>query len=265
MPLGYEQASDGKSVLPVCLSLSLIWTLSEKESPDEIHLGGAAYDIGSSRVALSQLSDSPSFAKTHHLVSLSPPSTLLFTEHALPKTGHADGGGGGVAVRLAEEWEGEGTEVVSVPRKYWSDQAGTTFLEQLTVEVRKDGCGLLVSQRRGKGVGSAYSPPKTMADDLFPRLDTSSGRRPTCSPRCIGAEARAARFSYPLGEGQQLTSSPDSPDFEGTSPCARRPRCSSTSPRASTSSLRLRASRSGGTRSKGRCTSTARRRATSSS
>lgn len=117
-------------------------------------VGIATYSPTTGRVTLSQLADSLSFARTLHHVGCHPPGWLLVTDSAFPPVikGSARGIGRSGArsqreptmlVRtVMDAWPDASIDPVA--RKYWTDEAGKSFLAQLAVD-DEDRAALLVT------------------------------------------------------------------------------------------------------------------------
>ncbi|RPD59471.1 hypothetical protein L227DRAFT_549255 [Lentinus tigrinus ALCF2SS1-6] len=102
-------------------------------------VGMAALDKDTGRVALIQLADCPTYVKTLHQMHLHYPSMILVpdtfmsvTDISLPSGGKKPQTTSLLVQCIMEEFEG--VPIEPVMRKYWSDNAGLEFINQLTVE-----------------------------------------------------------------------------------------------------------------------------------
>ncbi|KAL7415766.1 muts domain V-domain-containing protein [Mrakia frigida] len=109
-------------------------------------VGITAYDQLTGKVSITQLSDTMSFVRTFHHLSLHPPTLILVTDTALPTPdqpgahrNRLSGIASGRPVQptllvqsLMEGWQD--VECVPISRKYWNDEAGEGFLKQLMID-----------------------------------------------------------------------------------------------------------------------------------
>ncbi|KAI0717509.1 muts domain V-domain-containing protein [Cerioporus squamosus] len=102
-------------------------------------VGMAALDKDTGRVALIQLADCPTYVKTLHQMHLHYPSMILVPDTFMSLTDISLASGGkkpqttSLLVQCIME-EFEGVPIEPVMRKYWSDNAGLEFINQLTIE-----------------------------------------------------------------------------------------------------------------------------------
>ncbi|KAI0735804.1 muts domain V-domain-containing protein [Earliella scabrosa] len=102
-------------------------------------VGIAALDKDTGRVAVIQLADCPTYVKTLHQMHLHYPSMILvpdtflsLSDISLTSSGKKPQTTSLLVQCIMEEFEG--VPVEPVMRKYWSDNAGLEFINQLTVE-----------------------------------------------------------------------------------------------------------------------------------
>ncbi|RDX51557.1 hypothetical protein OH76DRAFT_1378852 [Lentinus brumalis] len=102
-------------------------------------VGMAALDKDTGRVALIQLADCPTYVKTLHQMHLHYPSMILVPDTFMSLTDISLASGGkkphttSLLVQCIME-EFEDVAIEPVMRKYWSDNAGLEFINQLTIE-----------------------------------------------------------------------------------------------------------------------------------
>ncbi|KAI9065774.1 hypothetical protein FKP32DRAFT_1665232 [Trametes sanguinea] len=102
-------------------------------------VGIAAFDKDTGRVALLQLADCPTYVKTLHQMHLHNPSMILvpdtflsINDLSLP-TGANRSQATSMLVQCMQE-EFDGIPIEPVMRKYWNENAGLEFINQLTVD-----------------------------------------------------------------------------------------------------------------------------------
>ncbi|KAI0668609.1 muts domain V-domain-containing protein [Trametes maxima] len=102
-------------------------------------VGMAALDKDTGRVSLVQLADCPTYVKTLHQMHLHSPSMILvpdtflaFTDVSLPSGGRKSQTTSMLVQCITEEFDG--VPIEPVMRKYWNENAGLEFINQLTVD-----------------------------------------------------------------------------------------------------------------------------------
>ncbi|KAI0641090.1 muts domain V-domain-containing protein [Trametes meyenii] len=102
-------------------------------------VGMAALDKDTGRVSLVQLADCPTYVKTLHQMHLHSPSMILVPDTFLAFTDVSSSSGArrsqttSMLVQCITE-EFDGVLIEPVMRKYWNDNAGLEFINQLTVD-----------------------------------------------------------------------------------------------------------------------------------
>ncbi|KAJ8088886.1 MutS protein msh4 [Marasmius tenuissimus] len=101
-------------------------------------VGMAAIDMDTGRVVLVQLADCQTYVKTLHQLHLHQPSMILVPDTFLSASDRGQArrnrqSGQSMLVELIQE-EFQGVPVETLPRKYYNEQSGLEFIQQLCVD-----------------------------------------------------------------------------------------------------------------------------------
>ncbi|KAG7090617.1 hypothetical protein E1B28_009719 [Marasmius oreades] len=101
-------------------------------------VGMAALDMDTGRVVLVQLADCQTYVKTLHQLHRHQPSMILVPDTFLSaqdrgRAKRTNQSTTSMLVELVRE-EFQGTPIETIPRKYWNEEAGLEFIQQLCVE-----------------------------------------------------------------------------------------------------------------------------------